>query len=99
MHCVFLTIARASDGTVGRRVRIWTGDIELHITGNVAYAVREYIRAAGDKSFFLECGCEIIQETARFWASRLEYDAGRDRYEIRGVIGPASGQWALTPRI
>jgi kojibiose phosphorylase len=72
----------------GNRVRIWTGEIELHITGDVAYALREYVRASGDTKFFCERAAEIILETARFWVSRLEYNATKDRYEINDVIGP-----------
>ena len=33
-------------------------------------------------------GAEILTETARFWASRCEYIAGKDRYEINQVTGP-----------
>ena len=30
----------------------------------------------------------MILETARFFASTAAYDRGRDRYVIRGVVGP-----------
>ena len=30
----------------------------------------------------------IFFETARFWASRFEYNKAHDRYEISSVIGP-----------
>jgi kojibiose phosphorylase len=56
------------------KVRIWTGDIEIHITCDIAYGLREYIRATGDADFLRERAAPIIFETARFWASRLEYD-------------------------
>ena len=72
----------------GNRVRIWTGDIELHITSDIVHGLREYVRATGDARFFAERAAEIILETARFWVSRLEYNEAKDRYEIRGVIGP-----------
>lgn len=72
----------------GNRVRIWTGEIELHITGDIVYALREYVRASGDTRFFKERAAEIILETARFWVSRLEYNIAKDRYEINRVIGP-----------
>jgi len=58
----------------GNKVRIWTGDIELHITSDIAYALREYARATGDMRFFAGRSAEIIYETARFWVSRLEYN-------------------------
>jgi len=70
------------------KVRIWTGDIEIHITCDIAYAMREYVRASGDTEFLRERAAPVIFETARFWASRLEYDKERDLYDIKGVIGP-----------
>ncbi|MBM7558249.1 glycoside hydrolase family 65 protein [Marinitoga litoralis] len=72
----------------GNKVRIWTGDKEYHITADIAFAIREYLRATDDWEFFLEYGAEIFFETARFWVSRAEYNKNKDRYEINDVIGP-----------
>jgi beta-phosphoglucomutase len=71
-------------------VRIWTGDIELHITADVAYAVVQYWRVTGDDDFMCDYGAEMILDTARFWGERaeLEEDANGRRYAIRDVIGP-----------
>ncbi len=33
-------------------------------------------------------GYEVIFDTAKFWASRLEYNTIKDRYEINDVVGP-----------
>jgi kojibiose phosphorylase len=69
-------------------VRIWPGDIELHISSDVAYAVWQYWRATGDDGFLADYGAEIILDTAVFWGSRVEWNDQRARYEIRDVIGP-----------
>jgi kojibiose phosphorylase len=69
-------------------VRIWTGDIEIHISADVAYAILQYTRATDEVSFLLECGLEILFDTARFWASRAEWNEARERYEFNDVIGP-----------
>ncbi|MGH2330635.1 glycoside hydrolase family 65 protein [Thermoanaerobacter mathranii] len=73
---------------MGNPVRIWTGDLEHHITADIAFAVWEYFRATEDIEFLLNHGAEIIFETARFWVSRCEYAKELDRYEINNVIGP-----------
>ena len=73
-----------SDGTV---VEILTGQMEHHISADVAYAVWQYWRATGDDDFFLRAGAEILLETARFWASRAVAEADGRRH-IRHVIGP-----------
>jgi len=71
-------------------VRIWTGDIEIHITADIAYAVLQYWSATGDDAFLRDYGAEIVLDTARFWGDRaeLEEEDGRRRYALRNVIGP-----------
>lgn len=54
----------------------------------IAYTVWQYYQATGDLEFLTACGAELLVEIARFWASLATYDATRDRYTIRGVIGP-----------
>lgn len=69
-------------------VRIWCGDIELHITADVAYAVWHYWQATGDDAWMRQYGAEILLDTAVFWGSRAEWNPERSRYEINDVIGP-----------
>ena len=69
-------------------VRIWCGDIEIHVSADVAYAIRQYWKTSGDDGFMLVCGLEIIVETARFWASRVEWNDEQSYYEFTDVIGP-----------
>lgn len=68
-------------------VRIWTGDIEIHITADIAYAVMQYWLATGDDAWMASYGAEIVLDGATFWdsAARLEEDG---RYHYRNVIGP-----------
>ncbi len=68
-----------------RLVRIWTGDIQLHITADVAYAMHQYWRATGDEAFWREVGVPVLLETAVFWGARAEPEG--DRFSIRDVIG------------
>ena len=78
------SVVVAPDGEV---VVIRNGEQENHISADVAYGVWQYWRATGDDDFLLDAGAEILIETARFWASRVE--RGEDgRYHIRHVIGP-----------
>jgi kojibiose phosphorylase len=74
-----------------RLVRIWTGDIQIHITADIAYALMQYWRVTGDDDFMRDYGAEMILDGARFWADRAEPEegAGGERvYSIRDVIGP-----------
>jgi kojibiose phosphorylase len=69
-------------------VRIWCGDLEHHISADVAYAVMQYWRVTGDDDWRARKGAEIVLDTAVFWGSRVEWDEARGRFEIRDVIGP-----------
>ncbi|MEZ4734752.1 MAG: HAD-IA family hydrolase [Caldilineaceae bacterium] len=70
-------------------VRIWCGDIELHITVDVVYALYQYWRVTGDDDFMAAVGAPIALETARYWESRVEPNTPTPgRYSISDVIGP-----------
>ena len=67
--------------------RIWMGEEEIHVTAAVAYGLMAYVAATGDHALMTEAGAEILFETSRFWASRLE--AMPDgRYALSRVVGP-----------
>jgi trehalose/maltose hydrolase-like predicted phosphorylase len=71
-----------------KMVRIWTGDIEIHISAMICFALCQYWTATGDDEFLLHKGAEIIFDVARFWASRAEWNKDAGRFEFRDVIGP-----------
>ncbi len=75
-------------GANGEMIRIWCGDIELHITADVAYGAWQYWQVTGDDAWMRDFGAEILFETAKFWASRAEWNSQRQCYEINDVIGP-----------
>ena len=77
----------AADIVTGLPTKIWSGFIEQHITADVAYGAWEYYKVTGDQDFMDRCGYELILDTAKFWASRLE--EGEDgRLHINDVVGP-----------
>lgn len=78
----------AADIATGDSIPILTGLLEHHITADIAWGVWLYYTATGDDGFMDRCGCELLVETARFWASRLEWREEAGRHEIRDVIGP-----------
>jgi trehalose/maltose hydrolase-like predicted phosphorylase len=74
-------------GPDGAPIEILTGQMEHHISADIAYAIWQYWRATGDDDFFVRAGAEILLETARFWASRAVAETDGRRH-IRHVIGP-----------
>ncbi|HEX2894636.1 MAG TPA: glycosyl hydrolase family 65 protein [Marmoricola sp.] len=75
-------------GYVGAdRVAILTGQMEEHITADVAWAVVRHA-AWSRRHFQLTPGeAELLADTARYWHSRIRYDAEHVGH-IDGVIGP-----------
>jgi trehalose/maltose hydrolase-like predicted phosphorylase len=71
----------------GELVRIRTGEMEEHITADVAWAAATYLDWTGDADFAAGAGRDLLMETARYWVSRVRYDS-RGRAHIYGVIGP-----------
>jgi trehalose/maltose hydrolase-like predicted phosphorylase len=76
-------LARLPDGGV---VPIRTGELEEHITADVAWAAACYLDWSGDTSFEPSAR-ELLLECARYWASRIRLDPA-GRAHIYGVIGP-----------
>jgi alpha,alpha-trehalase len=73
------------------RSRRWLPDNshrQRHINIAVAYNFWQYYLATSDIQFLAFYGAEVVLEVARFWASIAEHDDARDRYVIRGVMGP-----------
>jgi trehalose/maltose hydrolase-like predicted phosphorylase len=68
----------------GRRVPILTGQLEEHITADVAWAAAHYASWTGLDA---PAAGPLLAETARYWASRCRLDAA-GRAHIDGVIGP-----------
>ncbi|WP_179393848.1 glycoside hydrolase family 65 protein [Lacticaseibacillus absianus] len=79
----------AIDIDTGNPTRIWTGEIEAHVTADVAYAVKQYSDSLSETDdFFQTTGAFVLIDTARFWASRVTWQEAHQRFEIHDVIGP-----------
>jgi len=68
----------------GRRTPILTGQLEEHITADVAWAAAHYASWTG---LAVPAVAPLLTETARYWASRCRLDAA-GRAHIDDVIGP-----------
>ena len=77
---------RSRDRT-GKVIPILTGELEEHIVADVAWAAACYVDWSGDDAFRTGGGAQLVVETARYWASRVRFDAA-GRAHIDGVIGP-----------
>ena len=66
-----------------------SGSAQYHINAAVAFAVRLYVEATGDRAFLTEMGAEILLETARIWLEIGFFNARRGgAFCICAVTGP-----------
>ena len=62
--------------------------LQRHVNAAIAYTVWDYYEATEDRDFLASHGAEMILEIAHFWSSLTTFSEEKDRYEIRGVVGP-----------
>lgn len=71
----------------GRWIRNHFNDWQMHISPDLALAVRDYLAVTGDVSFLADGGAELVFEIARFLASFVLRDEdGRDH--LVRLLGP-----------
>ncbi|MGW7459461.1 glycoside hydrolase family 65 protein [Streptomyces sp. NPDC054797] len=62
--------------------------LQRHVGSAIALNVWRYGQATGDRGFLHGPGAEMLLEIAQYWAGAATYDPGRERYRLRGVLGP-----------
>ncbi|HPD55978.1 MAG TPA: glycosyl hydrolase family 65 protein [Smithellaceae bacterium] len=62
--------------------------LQRHANTAIAYNIWQYFETTHDLAFLSKYGAEMLLEIARFLASLTSYNQQRQRFEIRGVMGP-----------
>ncbi|SCZ56152.1 glycoside hydrolase family 65 protein [Thiohalomonas denitrificans] len=62
--------------------------LQHHVGIAIAYNIWQYYQVTRDLEFLSFYGAEMFLEIARFWASIAQWNPARERFEIRGVMGP-----------
>lgn len=62
--------------------------LQRHVGSAVAYNVWYYFQVTRDLEFLHSYGAELILDVAGFWSSMASFNEARERYEIKGVMGP-----------
>ena len=76
---------------LNHRSRRWIPDNSFrqrHVGSAIAYNTWQYFQVTQDFEFLHFYGAELILDIAHFWSSIATFDDERQRYEIRGVMGP-----------
>lgn len=62
--------------------------LQRHANTAIAYNIWQYFETTHDLAFLSKYGAEMLLEISRFLASLTSYNQERQRFEIRGVMGP-----------
>lgn len=71
-----------------RPVRTYFRDKQIHISGDIVYALRNYYEITGDRTLLEDGGAKVILECARFYLSRATLHADTEQVDYPDVIGP-----------
>lgn len=64
---------------------------EIHIVGDIALAQWQYYLATGDQQWLKDFGYPVIQQTAEFWVSRINWNEAKKYFEIQKVVSVNEG--------
>lgn len=83
------------DIKTGIQVPIASREQEIHVPGDIAFAVDQYYKVTKDEEFMIKYGYEIILDTAVFWTSRVTRSDvssiyGRNMYNQNNLLGSNS---------
>lgn len=68
---------------------VWQhGNLEIHVTAAIAYAVWHYVTNLKDKEFLYDYGARLLVETSRYFASRGGFSPKNGDFGLYGVMGP-----------
>lgn len=71
-----------------RPVRTYFRDKQIHISGDIVYALHHYAKITGDSSVLSGAGAEVVRQVARFYRSRAYRKIDCETLEFTDVIGP-----------
>jgi len=63
------------------------GDLEIHVSAAVSYAVWHYVNVTGDKEFLYSEGIEMLLQISRYYASRGAWSPLTGEFGFWGVMG------------
>lgn len=66
----------------------YIAEYQHHISGDISFAMRQYFALTHDTQWAKEEGCEMAEEIAKFWASRVKFNESTGYYDINHVMGP-----------
>lgn len=76
------------DVFTNRKVRTYFRDKQIHISGDIVYAINKYINQTKDYSILKDGALKVIFEVAKFYISYSHYNILKNQLEFHDVMGP-----------
>lgn len=71
-----------------RLIRTYFKDKQIHISGDIVYAIKAYVDRTEDYSILKQGALEVVLEVARFYLDYGHYNILKNRFEVWDVMGP-----------
>ena len=82
------TLFNITDVFTNRPMRTYFRDKQIHISGDVAWAIWQYVEATDDVGLLRDGGWDVMLECSRFFFSYAYRRTTRDQYVLLDVTGP-----------
>ncbi|MDR0831508.1 MAG: hypothetical protein LBM99_01275 [Bacillales bacterium] len=80
------SLYNVSDAVSGKPIRTYFADKQIHISGDIAYAIANYLKFTNDYSILFKGGLKVLLEISNFYLSYAQKENGV--YHLNDVLGP-----------
>lgn len=72
---------------------------QIHNTADISFAMQQYFGLTNDIEWAEDEGCEMAEEIARFWASRVTFNESKGVYDIDNIMGPDEDNFNISNNV
>lgn len=80
------SLYNVSDPITNEPIRTYFADKQIHISGDIAYALNDYIQKTNDYNILYQGGLEMLIEITSFYLSYAQFY--NNQYHLNDVLGP-----------
>ena len=59
---------------------------QLHVTADISFAYRNHFAATNDFEWLQREGCQVVDQIAAYWASRVHFNETTGFYDIKSRL-------------
>ncbi len=82
------TLFNVTDIFTNRPQRTYFKDKQIHVSGDIVFAMWDYCRTTGDYTILVDGGLDLMYECLWFYYTYSSFKPYKNRYELLDVVGP-----------